>query len=61
MTSISQQLEEINEYELNSDLKYVPIDNDRINKYKEKILFKRSKPLINPKTSLESSMNLKYH
>lgn len=61
MTSISQQLEEINEYELNSDLKYVPIDNERINKYKEKILFKRSKPLINPKTSLESSMNLKYH
>lgn len=61
MTSIIQQLEEINEYELNSDMKYIPIDNDRINKYKEKILFKRSKPLINPKTSLESSMNLKYH
>jgi hypothetical protein len=61
MTSITQQLEEINEYELNNEYKYIPIDNDRINRYKEKILFKRNKPLINNSNSLESSMKLTYH
>lgn len=60
MTSLTQQIEEINEYELNSDLKYIPLDCDRINRCKEKMIFKRNKPLINEKTTLESTMNLKY-
>jgi hypothetical protein len=60
MSSLTQQIEEINEHELNSDYKYIPIDHDRIDKYKEK-LFKRNKPIINAKNSLESSMNLKYN
>jgi hypothetical protein len=60
MTSITQQLEEINDFELNNDLKYIPIDNERINKYKEKIIFKRNKPLIDSTRSLETTMNLKY-
>lgn len=61
MTSITQQLEEINEYDMKNDLKYIPIDNERIKKYKEKILFKRNKPLIDVKNSIESTMNLKYN
>jgi hypothetical protein len=60
MSSLTQQIEEINEYELNSDYKYIPIDHDRIDKYKAK-MFKRNKPIINSKNSLESSMNLKYN
>lgn len=60
MNSLTQQLEEINEYDLKNDMKYIPIDNERIKKYKEKILFKRNKPLIDAKNSIESSMNLKY-
>ena len=60
MTSITQQLEEINENELNNEYKFIPIDNDRINKYKEKILFKRTKPLINNSNSLENTMKLTY-
>lgn len=60
MTSITQQLEEINDFELSNDLKYIPIDNERINKYKEKIVFRRTKPLIDTNKSLESAMNLKY-
>lgn len=60
MTSLTQQIEEINEYELNTDLRYIPLDNDRINKVKEKMIFKREKPVINEKTTLESTMNLKY-
>ena len=61
MNSLTQQLEEINDYDLKNDMKYIPIDNDRINKYKEKVLFKRTKPLIDVKNSIESTMNLKYH
>jgi hypothetical protein len=60
MTSVTQQLEEINDFEICNDFKYIPIDNDRINKYKEKIVFKRNKPLIDSNKSLESTMNLKY-
>ena len=61
MTSLTQQIEEINEYELNNDLRYIPLDSDRINRCREKMIFKRNKPLINDKTTLESSMNLKYN
>lgn len=60
MTSVTQQLEEINDFELCNDFKYIPIDNDRVNKYKEKIVFKRNKPLVDSNKSLESTMNLKY-
>lgn len=60
MTSITQQLEEINDFEISNDFKYIPVDDDRINKYKEKIIFKRNKPLIDKNKSLESTMNLKF-
>lgn len=60
MTSLTQQIEEINEYELNSDMRYIPLDNERINRCKEKMLFKRTKPLTSEKTTLESTMNVKF-
>ena len=59
MTSITQQVEEVNEYEMNSELRYIPIDNERINRYKEKMVFKRPKPNGQEKSILEQSMNLK--
>ena len=58
MSSITQQIEEINEYELNNDYRYIPLDHDRINKIKEQMIVKRIKPIIH-KNSLETSMNLK--
>lgn len=60
MTSVTQQLEEINDFELCNEVKYIPIDNERVNKYKEKITFRRNKPLVDSNKSLESTMNLKY-
>lgn len=60
MTSVTQQLEEISDYEIFTDCRYIPVDNDRINRYKEKISFKRSKPLVDSKKSIESSMNLRF-
>lgn len=61
MISLTQQIEEINDYELNNDLKYIPLDHDRINKCREKMMFKRVKPFTPGKSSLESTMNVKYN
>jgi len=60
MMTLTQQIEEINESDINNDYKYIPIDTDRINKYKEKIKLKRSKPLTTFENTLDHAMNLKF-
>ena len=60
MTTVTQQVEELNQMELRSEYRYVPIDNDRINKYQEQMRLKRSKPVVNSKNTLDHTMNLKY-
>jgi hypothetical protein len=61
MTSITQQIEEINEYELNQNLKYIPMDSERLNHCKDRLFLKRLKPTISKdKTTIETTMNLKY-
>lgn len=57
MTSLTQQIEEINDYEIFNDYKYIPVDHDRIDRHKVR-MFKRNKPLVDFKHTLESSMNL---
>lgn len=60
MMTMTQQIEEINDTDINSEFKYIPIDTDRINKYKEKIKIKRIKPLTDFKNTLDHAMNLKF-
>lgn len=60
MMTLTQQIEEINESDINNDYKYIPLDTDRINKYKEKIKLKRSKPLTTFENTLDHAMNLKF-
>lgn len=60
MMTITQQIEEINESDLNNDFRYIPIDTDRINRFKEKMKLKRTKPVTNFKNTLDHTMNLKY-
>lgn len=60
MLSLTQQIEEINESDINSDFKYIPLDTDRVNKYKEKVRLKRTKPLHDFKNTLDHAMNLKF-
>lgn len=60
MLTLTQQLEEINEADVNNEYRYIPIDTERINKYKEKIKLKRAKPLTNFRNTLDHTMNLKY-
>lgn len=61
MMTLTQQIEEINESDINNDFKYIPLDTERINKYKEKIKLKRSKPLTTFENTLDHAMNLKFN
>lgn len=60
MLTMTQQIEEINASDISNDYRYVPIDTNRIDKYKEKIKLKRNKPITNFKNTLDHTMNLKY-
>jgi hypothetical protein len=61
MVAMTQQVEEAYESDITCDYKFIPLDNDRINRYKEKLKLRRAKPLVNPKNTLDHSMNLKIH
>jgi hypothetical protein len=60
MISITQQIEEVNEYDINSELRYIPVDNERVSRYKEKITFRRPKTNKQEKSILEHAMNMKF-
>jgi hypothetical protein len=59
MLTMTQQIEELNETDVISEYKYIPLDIERINRYKEKITMKRTKPVKEFKNTLDSLMNLK--
>jgi hypothetical protein len=61
MATLTQQVEELNETDVRSEYRYIPLDIDRINRYKEKIILKRSKPTTaSKKNTLDSLMNLRF-
>jgi len=60
MMTLTQQIEEINECDIMNDHKYIPVDTDRINKYKERLSLKRSKPVNALENTLDHTMNLKF-
>jgi hypothetical protein len=60
MMTLTQQIEEINESDVNNDYRYIPVDTDQINRYKEKIHLKRSKPVNLSENTLDMAMNLKF-
>lgn len=60
MVTLTQQIEEVNENDVNREFRFVPIDTDRINKYKEKIKIKRSKPVFDQKNTLDHVMKLSF-
>ena len=59
MMITTQQVEEL-DHDFKSEYRYIPIDTERIDKYREKIKLKRSKPLANFAHTLDHSMNLKF-
>lgn len=60
ITFVPQQVEEINEADIAQPLKFIPIDQERINKVREKLQLRRTKPLIDAKHTLDHIMNLKF-
>lgn len=60
MVMMTQQVEEVNNKDIKSEYKYIPIDNERISKYQEKIKLRRTKPVFNFQNTLDHSMRVKY-
>ena len=60
MQSVTLQVEEVNESDVSSEYRYIPLDTDRVSRYQEKVRLTRSKPLVNFKNTLDHSMKLKY-
>lgn len=60
MMTLTQQVEEINECDIFNEFKYIPLDSERVNRYKERQMnLKRSKPINNIKNTLDHTMNIK--
>jgi len=59
LISIIPQLEVYKSNFITNNQNYIPLNNDRINKYNE-LKLKRDKPLIDKKNNLESSLKLVY-
>ena len=59
MHCVTQHIEEISDHDMQSEYRYVPLDTDRVSRYQEKVRLSRTKPLTNPKNTLDHSMNLK--
>lgn len=59
MQTVTQQIEEVHDSDMRGEYKYIPLDNDRVSKYQEKVRLRRTKPLIDFKNTLDHSMKLK--
>jgi len=59
MLTQRQQIEEINECDV-QDFKYIPVDQERINKFKDKLVLRRTKPVNLSENTLENTMNLRF-
>jgi hypothetical protein len=59
MMTLRQQIEEINESDI-FESKFIPVDNDRIAKFKDNLILKRSKPVNKTGTTLDHTMNLRF-
>jgi hypothetical protein len=60
MLSVTQQVEEINNNDLCSEYKYIPLDRNRVSRYQEKIRLTRNKPLMNVRNTLDHTMKLSF-
>ena len=60
MMTLTRQIEEINDGDVASTHKYIPIDSERIDRYERKLNLKRTKPLVTVKNTLDRTMNIRY-
>jgi hypothetical protein len=58
MSAMTLQIEEINQSDIVNDFRYIPIDNERITSYKERMKLRRTKPIVDHKNTLDHTMKL---
>lgn len=59
MMTITQQIEEFNDCDITStDCRYIPIDTERVNRYKDKMIVKRNTVKSLNKNTLDSTMKI---
>ena len=59
MIALQQHVVEFNDRDLRSENRFVPLDNDRVNKYQEKIKLRRTKPVAAYKNTLDGMMKVR--
>lgn len=57
MVVMVSQLEEVNDMDVCGKMRYVPLDHDRVDKYKAKIRLRRALPVNANKNTLENVMH----
>lgn len=60
MLTLMQQVEEVDERDMKSAYSYIPLDIARVEKFQEKVRLRRTRPLVDPKNTLDQCMKLRY-
>lgn len=60
MLTLMQQVEEVDERDMKSAYSYIPLDIARVEKFQEKVRLRRTRPLVDPKNTLDHCMKLRY-
>ena len=60
MLTLTQQVEEVNDTEMRSEYRFVPLDSERVSRYQERVRMRRTKPLVSYKNTLDHAMNLTF-
>ncbi len=59
LQAVTQQAEEVHETDLRGEYKHIPIDTERVTRIQERTRLRRTKPLIDVRYTLDSTMGLK--
>lgn len=59
MVTLTQQVEELHDTDVMSEYRYIPLDNERVSRFQEKVRLRRTKPLMNIKDTLDHTMKLR--
>ncbi len=59
LQAVTQQAEEVHETDLRGEYKYIPMDTERVTRIQERSRLRRTKPLIDFRYTLDSTMGLK--
>lgn len=59
MLTLTQQVEELHDSDVRSEYRFIPLDTERISRFQEKVRLRRTKPLVDFKSTLDYTMKLR--